>query len=220
MAMYGRHGESPMPIVAAYSPSHCFDAAIEAARIALKYRTPVILLSDGYLANGSEPWRLPDVDDAARHLGAVRHRAQPHRRRRQRRVLALPPRPRDAGPAVGHPRHARSRCTASAASRRRTAPATSPTTPTTTSTWCTCGPTKVAGIANDIPPLEVDGDVDDAEILVLGWGSTWGAISGAVDRCRARGQQGGPAPTSSTSTRSPATSARCCAATRRCSSPR
>ena len=62
MAMYGRHGEAPLPIVAAYSPSHCFYAAIEAARIALKYRTPVILLSDGYLANGSEPWRLPDVE--------------------------------------------------------------------------------------------------------------------------------------------------------------
>ena len=63
MAMYGRHAEAPLPIVAAYSPSHCFFAAIEAARIALKYRTPVILLSDGYLANGSEPWRLPDVAD-------------------------------------------------------------------------------------------------------------------------------------------------------------
>src|SRR5687767_2993148 len=62
MAMYGRHGESPMPIVSAYRPSHCFEAAIEASRIALKYRTPVILLTDGYLANGTEPWRLPDVD--------------------------------------------------------------------------------------------------------------------------------------------------------------
>jgi len=62
-AMYGRHGESPVPVVAARSPSHCFAAAIEAARIALRYRTPVILLSDGYLANGSEPWRLPDVAD-------------------------------------------------------------------------------------------------------------------------------------------------------------
>ena len=105
MAMYGRHGESPMPIVAARSPSHCFDAAIEAARIALKYRTPVLLLSDGYIANGSEPWRLPDVDDPARHLRRVRHRAQPHRCRRQPRVLALPPRPRHPGPAVGHARH-------------------------------------------------------------------------------------------------------------------
>src|SRR5262249_8889644 len=61
-AMYGRHGEAPLPVLSAFSPAHCFDAAIEAARIALKYRTPVILLSDGFLANGSEPWRLPDVD--------------------------------------------------------------------------------------------------------------------------------------------------------------
>src|SRR4051812_39527671 len=62
LAMYGRHGESPLPIVACKTPAHCFEAAIEAVRIALKYRTPVILLSDGYLANGAEPWRLPDVD--------------------------------------------------------------------------------------------------------------------------------------------------------------
>ncbi|HEY5873719.1 MAG TPA: 2-oxoacid:acceptor oxidoreductase subunit alpha, partial [Ilumatobacteraceae bacterium] len=61
IALYGRHAEAPLPVVAAYSPSNCFAAAIEAARIALKYRTPVILLSDGYIANGSEPWRLPDV---------------------------------------------------------------------------------------------------------------------------------------------------------------
>ena len=61
LAMYGRHGESPLPIVAAQSPSHCFAAAFEAVRIALKYRTPVILLTDGYVANGSEPWKLPDV---------------------------------------------------------------------------------------------------------------------------------------------------------------
>lgn len=62
LALYGRHGESPLPVVAAYSPSHCFFMAIEASRIAIKYRTPVILLTDGYLANGAEPWRLPDVD--------------------------------------------------------------------------------------------------------------------------------------------------------------
>ncbi len=71
------------PVIAAYSPAHCFEAAIEAIRIALKYRTPVILLSDGYLANGSEPWKLPDDRVAARHLGAVRDRVQPRRRRRQ-----------------------------------------------------------------------------------------------------------------------------------------
>ena len=61
MALYGRNGESPVPVVAAASPSDCFFAAIEAARIAITYRTPVILLSDGYLGNGSEPWRIPDV---------------------------------------------------------------------------------------------------------------------------------------------------------------
>src|SRR5271169_1332295 len=62
LAMFGRHGEAPLPIVAARSPSHCFDATIEAVRLAIKYRTPVILLTDGYLANGAEPWLLPDVN--------------------------------------------------------------------------------------------------------------------------------------------------------------
>src|SRR5205807_1885559 len=62
-AMYGRHGEAPVPVVAAKTPSHCFDAVIEAVRIAVKYRTPVFLHSDGYVANGSEPWLLPDVDE-------------------------------------------------------------------------------------------------------------------------------------------------------------
>ena len=79
MGLYGRSSESPLPIVAPKSPSDCFDTAIEAARIALKYRTPVLLLSDGYLANGSEPWLLPDVDVAARHQRALHHRGQRHR---------------------------------------------------------------------------------------------------------------------------------------------
>ena len=65
LAMYGRHGEPPLPIVAAQTPSHCFEAALEAVRIAVTYRTPVILLSDAYLANGSEPWLIPDVNDIA-----------------------------------------------------------------------------------------------------------------------------------------------------------
>ncbi len=62
-AMFGRNGEAPVPIVAPQSPGDCFDAALEATRIAVTYRTPVMLLSDGYLANGSEPWRIPEVDD-------------------------------------------------------------------------------------------------------------------------------------------------------------
>ena len=102
LAMYGRHGESPLPIVAAYSPSHCFDAAFEAVRIALKYRTPVILLTDGYVANGSEPWKLPDIDTLPDISVPFADRAEP-----RRRVLAVPARPRDAGASVGDPGHAR-----------------------------------------------------------------------------------------------------------------
>ena len=103
--MFGRHGEAPVPIVAPSTPGDCFFAAIEAARIALKYRTPVFLLSDGYLANGAEPWQVPDVAVPARHQRALRHRAQPRQRGRRTGVLALPPGPRDPGPALGHPRH-------------------------------------------------------------------------------------------------------------------
>ena len=131
-AMFGRNGEAPVPIVAPQSPADCFDAAMEAVRIATTYRTPVFLLSDGYLANGSEPWRVPDVDEPARPARRVRHRAQRHRRQGRARLPAVPARRGDPGPAVGRPRHRRASSTASAASRRPTAPATSPTTPPTT----------------------------------------------------------------------------------------
>ena len=93
-----------MPVVAASTPSGCFDAAIEAARIAIKYRTPVFLLSDAYLANGSEPWLIPDVAHAAGHLDRVRDGAE-----RRRRLPPVPARRRDARAPVGDPRHARSR---------------------------------------------------------------------------------------------------------------
>ena len=97
LALFGRHGESPMPIVAARSSAHCFDAAIEAARIAITYRTPVILLSDTFLANSSEPWKLPDVDDPPDDRPGVRDRPQ-----RRTGVPAVPAR-REARAAVGDP---------------------------------------------------------------------------------------------------------------------
>ena len=75
-AMFGRNGEAPVPIVAPQSPGDCFDAAIEATRIAVTYRTPVMLLSDGYLANGSEPWQIPDVDRPPGDRPGVRDRAR------------------------------------------------------------------------------------------------------------------------------------------------
>ena len=127
MVLFGRNSESPVPVLAPSSPGNCFEMAIEAARIALKYRTPVYLLSDAYLANGSEPWLLPDVA----RLPSTRARLHDPAARR-RRVPPVLARPRDARAAVGGARHARPRSTGSAGSRRRTAPATSRTTPTTT----------------------------------------------------------------------------------------
>ena len=102
LAMYGRHGESPLPIVAAKSPSHCFDAAFEAVRIALKYRTPGDPAHRRVRRQRRRAVEAPRRRRAARHLRAVRRGAQP-----RRRLLALPPRPRDARPPVGDPGHAR-----------------------------------------------------------------------------------------------------------------
>jgi 2-oxoglutarate ferredoxin oxidoreductase subunit alpha len=182
-AMFGRNGEAPVPIIAPCSPSDCFDAAIEAARIALKYRTPVFLLSDGYLANGSEPWRLPEVADlpdiSVEFATEPNHDGEfwPYLRDPETlaRPWAVPGTPglehRIGGlekadgtgnisyDADNHDKMVRLRAA------------------------------KVAGIASDIPDLEVDDDSDGAaETLVLGWGSTYGPIGAAVRRVRGRGE--------------------------------
>ena len=131
-AMFGRNGEAPVPIVAPRSPGDCFDAAIEAVRIATTYRTPVFLLSDGYVANGSEPWRIPDVDSLPDLRVAFASEHNHTNEDGSTEFWPYPARPRDARAPVGRPRHPRASSTASAASRRPTASATSPTTPTTT----------------------------------------------------------------------------------------
>ena len=187
-AMYGRHGESPVPIVAAYSPSQCFFAAIEAARIALKYRTPVILLSDGYLANGSEPWRLPDVstlpDMTVEFATAPNHTEAdgtevfwPYLRDAETmaRPWAVPGTPglthRIGGiekeDGTGNINYEAENHGFMVRLREE----------------------RVAHIANDIPLTMMEGDTDDADLLVLGWGSTWGAITSAVMRARAEGRK-------------------------------
>jgi len=104
MAMFGRNSESPIPVLAASTPGQCFDAALEAARIAIKFRTPVFLLSDAYLANGSEPWLLPDVSALPTHRPRLRNGAEP-----RGRLHAVPARPEDARAPVGDPGDARSR---------------------------------------------------------------------------------------------------------------
>jgi 2-oxoglutarate ferredoxin oxidoreductase subunit alpha len=184
-AAFGRHGESPIPVVAASRPSDCFDAAIEAARIALKYRTPVILLSDGYLANSAEPWRLPEAADlpdiSVEQATAPNHTNPdgsesywPYLRDPETlaRPWAVPGTPglehriggiekHDGSGEISYDPDNHQRMTELRAA-------------------------KVAGIANDIAPVEVHGD-DDADVLLVGWGSTWGAITHAVDRAREGG---------------------------------
>lgn len=185
MAMYGRHGESPMPIVAAYSPSQCFDAAIEAARLALEYKTPVMLLSDGYLANGSEPWRLPDIDSLPdipvafatefnqtnedgdgvfwpylRDEKLVRPWAVPGTPGLMHRVGGL-----EKADGTGNVSY----------------------DPANHGLMTDLREDRIARIAEDLPPVEVDSD-EGAKVLVVGWGSTWGAIRGAVRRLREAGR--------------------------------
>ena len=169
-AMYGRNGESP-------GPGHrrqlrrptASRSRSRPCRIAVKYMTPVILLSDGYLANGAEPWRIPDVDEAAadpRSSSAPTRRASSPTRATRRRS-------RGRGPSPARPGSS----TASAASRRRTSPATSATTRRTTSTWCSCARSKVAGIARDIPPLAGARRPRSGDLLRRRLGRTYGAIA-------------------------------------------
>ncbi|MFI0405406.1 2-oxoacid:acceptor oxidoreductase subunit alpha [Actinomadura sp. 3N508] len=181
-AMFGRNGEAPVPVIAPQSPSDCFDAALEAARIAVKYRTPVILLSDGYLANGSEPWRLPDVaslpkiepdfavpsPDGEEFLPfqrdpetLARPWAIPGTEGLEHRIGGLEKADGSGNISYDPANHDRM-------TRLRQA--------------------KVDGIANDIAPLTVDDPSGKARVLVLGWGGTYGAISAGVRRVRASGQ--------------------------------
>jgi 2-oxoglutarate/2-oxoacid ferredoxin oxidoreductase subunit alpha len=189
MAMYGRHGEAPLPIVAASSPSNCFDVAIEACRLALKYRTPVILLSDGYLANGSEPWLIPDPDQlpdistsfatTPNHVnestGEAEHWPYVRDPETLARQWALP-----GTPGLMH---------RIGGIEKEDGSGNISYTPENHAHMVATRAAKVAGIARDIPELAVTGDAEDAELLVLGWGSTWGAIVAAVDRQRARGRK-------------------------------
>jgi 2-oxoglutarate ferredoxin oxidoreductase subunit alpha len=182
LAMYGRHGESPLPIVAAQSPSHCFEAAFEAVRIALKFRTPVILLTDGYLANGAEPWRLPDVD--ALPDISVPFATEPNHGEefwpflRDPETLARP----WAIPGTPGLQHR------IGGIEKQDGTGNVNYDPKNHELMTHLRADKVAGITRDIPQLEVEGDLD-ADILVLGWGSTWGPIQEAVRKARGAGRK-------------------------------
>jgi 2-oxoglutarate/2-oxoacid ferredoxin oxidoreductase subunit alpha len=185
-AMYGRNGEAPVPIVAPRSPADCFDIAIEAVRIATTYRTPVLLLSDGYLANGSEPWRIPAVDGLP-NLG-VTFATEPNHQRddgttefwpylRDPQTLARPwaiPGTPGLEHRIGGIEKADGHGNISY-------------DPTNHDFMVRTRQAKVDGIAASIPPLEVDDPSGEARVLVLGWGSTYGPIGAACRRVRAEG---------------------------------
>jgi 2-oxoglutarate ferredoxin oxidoreductase subunit alpha len=186
-AMFGRHGEAPVPIVAAKTPSHCFEAAIEAARIALRYRTPVYLLSDGYLANGSEPWLLPDVDSLPDI--SVKFATEPNATGtdgeptfwpyvRDPETLARP----WAVPGTPGLEHR------IGGLEKQDGVGTVAYEPANHETMVHARAAKVAGIARELPAAEADDPTGDAKVLMLGWGSTFAAITAGVKRVRRAGK--------------------------------
>ncbi|MCG3176724.1 MAG: 2-oxoglutarate oxidoreductase subunit KorA [Candidatus Omnitrophica bacterium] len=176
--MYGRNGDSPVPVIAASTPSNCFDLIIEAVRIATKYMTPVFFLSDGYVANGAEPWRLPEIDKLSaidiRHPGKTDGPFLPYLRDENlARPWAIPGTPglehriggiekADRTGAVSYDPANHHRMT----ELRRD---------------------KVRGIAKDLPPVEVFGPAK-GKLLVISWGGTYGAVRGAVQELREEGK--------------------------------
>ncbi len=186
-ALYGRNGESPVVVIAPQSPADCFPTAVEAVRLAVTYRTPVIVLSDGYVANGSEPWPIPDlsaiepIDPAfasvpngrspsgePRHFPYVRHPethvrswAIPGTAGLEHRIGGLEK--SDAGgisyDAANHDRMVRLR------------------------------QEKIAGIVRDVPDVVVDDPSGNARVLLLGWGSTYGPVMAAAGRVRRTGRR-------------------------------
>jgi 2-oxoglutarate/2-oxoacid ferredoxin oxidoreductase subunit alpha len=174
--LFGRNSESPVPVIAAATPSDCFDAALEASRIAIKYRTPVFLLSDAYLANGSEPWLLPDVDAIPPiepgFAEADGTEFEPYRRDEQ--TLARP----WAIPGTIGLEHR------IGGLEKQDVTGNVSYDPDNHDLMVRLRAQKVAGIAQDIPELHVD-DPDGAETLVLSWGGTYGSVAAAVRRVRA-----------------------------------
>ena len=179
MVLFGRNSESPIPVVAASTPGNCFDMALEAIRIALKYRTPVYLLSDAYLANGAEPWLIPDAAtlpdltvEFATESNADGGVFLPYLRDPETlaRPWAVP-----GTPGLEH---------RIGGLEKEDVTGNVSYDPENHDLMVRLRAQKVAGIAADIPELEVDDPDGDATLLVLGWGGTYGSIAAAVRKVR------------------------------------
>jgi 2-oxoglutarate/2-oxoacid ferredoxin oxidoreductase subunit alpha len=179
MAIHGRHGESPLPVIAAATPAKCFDAAKEAVRLAIDYRTPVILLTDAFLANSSEPWRIPEIADIETiepHFAEGQNddgHFLPYRRdARGARPWAIPGTKGLAHRIGGLEKEDGTGNISYAAENH--------------ALMTRLRAEKVEGIAEDIPPMEIDHE-EGAELVVLGWGSAYGPIKAGVRRVRESG---------------------------------
>jgi 2-oxoglutarate/2-oxoacid ferredoxin oxidoreductase subunit alpha len=175
-ALYGRNGESPVAVLAARSPSDCFEVGIEAARIALTYRTPVILLSDGAIANGSEPWRIPDIstfEPIDRNLAQPGDDFQPYARDPETlaRQFAVP-----GTPGLEHRIGGLEAANGSGNISYE---------PANHDLMVRLRQAKIDGIP--VPDIEVDDPTGDAELLLIGWGSSFGPIGEACRRARRNG---------------------------------
>lgn len=186
-AMFGRNGESPVPVIAPQTSADCFDAALEAVRIATTYRTPVFLLSDGYLANGSEPWQVPTVDELpafpvelATETNGEDAKGNPvfHPYVRDEETLARP----WAAPGTPGMEHRIGGIEKDATTGNISYD------PDNHDFMVRLRQRKIDGVAASTGPLEVDDPTGDAKVLVLGWGSTYGPNLAAVRRLRADGK--------------------------------
>jgi 2-oxoglutarate ferredoxin oxidoreductase subunit alpha len=181
-AMFGRHGESPIPIVAAHTPANCFDTAVEAVRIAVKYRTPVILLTDTFLGNSSEPWRLPEISTLPeiepRFATEVNHDDgfMPYLRDENlARPWAIP-----GTPGLQH---------RIGGLEKQEVTGDISYDPQNHERMTHIRQAKLEKISGDVPPIEIDDPDGDAELLVLGWGSSYGAITAGIRRAREKGRR-------------------------------
>jgi len=167
MAMYGRHGESPIPIIAASTPADCFDCAYEAVRLAVKYMTPVILLTDGQLANGAEPWSLPNADELPPIK--IEFRTDPEGFQPYIRDPETLTRPWAIPGTPGLEHRIGGLSTEDVTGNVSYSPANNESMVRTRAR-------KIAGIVREMPPTEIFGDTDGGFLVVLGWGSTYGPI--------------------------------------------
>jgi 2-oxoglutarate ferredoxin oxidoreductase subunit alpha len=179
MALHGRHGESPVPVLAAATPGDCFEAAFEAARIAVEFRTPVILLTDGFLSNSSEPWRIPDVgglaaiDPAFATAPPLGETFLPYARDERGARPWAPPGVAGLAHRIG-------------GLEKQDGSGNISYDPANHATMTRRRAEKLAGIRRELAPLLADAD-EAAELLIVGWGSSYGTIRAAARRVRDRG---------------------------------